>query len=170
VTKFLPSKAKFFLSDDLREEARGKMTLVGLYPDDKMYVEMATQGTVPPGVVAVLSQLTVSCVMFGGAGRFSTDSEIKAPTGQVLVKLAGDQDFNANGTSTLVFRGTSVAIPAYGTFSCTVKVGTKKFLYVFAIVAGPPPGVGGIAQPILRVPKPPRKKQSTRSPKSSSMS
>jgi hypothetical protein len=166
VTKTLPTKAIFFLSDDLREEARGKMTLVGLYPDNKMYVELTTPGTLPAGLVAVLGQLTVSCVMFGGAGRLPMEADIQAPTGQLIAKLANDQDFNANGTSTLAFRGTSVAVPAYGVYRCRVKVDTKEFLYEFEILAGPPPGLGTTTQPAPSAKKLPRTRRRASSHKS----
>jgi hypothetical protein len=142
----LPRQAKFLLSEDMREEAQGKMTIVGLFTDDKIYVD-TTVGPVPPGVVAVLSSLTITCTMSGGSGTFPAVSTIVGPSRQLLARVSGNAQFRPGATTTLALKSIGVALPSLGTYRVNVKVGRKEFDYSFDILQGPPPGLAA-ANPI----------------------
>jgi hypothetical protein len=45
----LPTRVKFLLCDDVRAESSGKITLVGLYPDDKILVQINPAIASQPG-------------------------------------------------------------------------------------------------------------------------
>ena len=132
-----PNSVKFVLSDDIREEAHGKMTIVGLYADDKIFVEMKPAVPLPPGIVTVVN-LSIACMMFGGAGNFNIKAEITGPAWQPITQINGTQDFIPGATATFVLKGAPIALPQYGAYLCKITVQQKVFSYTFEVWPGPP--------------------------------
>jgi hypothetical protein len=135
--KRLPNRVKFLLSDDIREETHGKMTVVGLYADDKIFV---AQSALPQGVVTVMN-LALTCMMFGGAGSFPLKAQITGPAGQTIANITGTQDFVPGAIGTLVLRGSPVVLPQFGAYRFELTLQRKVFSYSFEVLAGPAPGL-----------------------------
>jgi hypothetical protein len=140
----LPTAARFLLSDDLRDEPNGKVTILGFFPDDRIFVNSLPAGSSPPhGAVGVLSQLCISCMMFGGSGTITTVAEVTGPSGQTWANMIAVQDFRPNTVTTLALKGISIILPAFGTYKCEVQAqaGThrKSFSYSFEVLPGPAP-------------------------------
>jgi hypothetical protein len=136
-----PTKAKFILSDDIREETGGKMTIAGLYADDRIYLNPAGPSTLPPGIVGILNQLSVACIMFGGSGSFPTVADIIGPSGQVLTHVSGSSDFKSGATNTLALKAANILVPEFGTYTCKISVQRKVFSFKFEILLGPAPAL-----------------------------
>jgi hypothetical protein len=136
-----PNRAKFILSDDIREEMGGKMTIIGYYVDDTIFLGPSlSPNSLPPGIVGGIPQLCLACILFGGApGTVPISGEIKDPTGKQFAALTGSVEFKAASTSTVAFRGSNVAAPGFGTYDCNITVLQKTFNYSFRILPGPAP-------------------------------
>lgn len=62
-------KCKWYLADDIRQEIGGKLTLVGLYPDDVVLIEMPSDEPDPtPDQPIQLAGLAILCVISGLEG------------------------------------------------------------------------------------------------------
>jgi hypothetical protein len=62
-------QCKWYIADDIREELSGKLTLVGLYADDIIVVEMPSNEPDPtPEEPIHLSGLAILCVLLGLEG------------------------------------------------------------------------------------------------------
>jgi hypothetical protein len=139
-----PSSVKFLLCDDVRSEANGKLSLIGLYPDDKIYVlsspNVPGQPSAMPGFVAVLNQLAVVCLAFGGVGVFPASAKITGPSGQAFsTMLLGNPTFTHGATSTIALQGGLFPVQSYGRYTCTLTIGAVDFTFGFDILAAPAP-------------------------------
>jgi hypothetical protein len=141
----LPKRAQFLLSDDIREETSGKMTIIGYYTDAKVFVTTIPNAPAPPaGVIAQMPQFCMSCILSEGVGQFPILAEIRGPSGQLIATFNAQQVFIAGATTTIALRGLNVTFPEFGKYECTVTVKTKKFTYSFELVQGPPPSAASM--------------------------
>lgn len=140
----VPAKAKFYLCDDVREEALGKMTLVGLFADDKVFVHLQNgMPAPPPGAVALIGHIAIACVLFDGEGSFPVHADLFRPSGQQVGYLSAPQlTFKTGTTATFVLKGPNFPVHEYGKYSCKVFVDTTVFPFDFEILQGPSLPVG----------------------------
>ncbi len=141
-----PTGAKFFVSDDLREEANGKITIVGLFVDDRIFVLPlpASAPALPQGYVAALNQLCLTCILVGGQGSYSVKTAITTPSGKKFVEQKIDQTFDPNKTATIGIRGNNILFPEFGKYKVDFTVGRKVYDYKFELLQGPAPNVGTV--------------------------
>jgi hypothetical protein len=136
-----PKNVRFLVSDDLREETNGKMTVIGLYADDKIWVLPSPIGMAPPqGFVAALPQLCIGCIFLDGSGRYDVKALITSPSGTKMVDQIFDQTFISGQTSTIGIRGNNLLFPEFGKYKCEFTVGNANvFRHDFELLQGPPP-------------------------------
>jgi hypothetical protein len=151
-----PSRVKFLLCDDARAESSGKLTLVGLYPDDKILVQQNPAVPIqPPGVVALLNQLAIVCILFDGDGVFPASATITGPSGLKLADMPlGTPTFKAGAPGIMALQCGLFPVAQLGQYTCTVTVGKSDFRFPFYFLAGP--------APTASVPTAPTKKKSRR--------
>jgi hypothetical protein len=154
----LPSRAKFLLCDDVRAETNGKITVVGLYPDDKILVNLIPGLPSLPGTVAVLNQIAIVCMLFDGDGMFPASATITGPSGLKLPSvMLGNPTFKPGTSATIVLNsGGAFPVPSYGHYKCVLTVDKQDFLFQFEIAAGP--GAATPARPAAPVKKKSRRK------------
>lgn len=69
---------RFYLADDVRSELNGKVTLVGLYPDDTIVFEMPAGIPDPTPEVPIGSEgITILCTLFGFTGSAVFDLALR---------------------------------------------------------------------------------------------
>jgi len=134
-----PSRVKFLLCDDVRAETSGKMTVVGLYPADKIIVHTKGRDDRPAGSpVAVLHQLAVVCLLFDGSGTHLPKVSLFGPSGQKIVESTmSEVTLNKDVSATIVLQGPQFVVPEFGTFKAKFVIGSKEFDYQFDIAAAP---------------------------------
>ena len=169
-----PKRVKFLLCDDVRGEQSGKITLVGLYPDDRIYVHVqpnVTQQFAAPAPVAVLNQLAVVCLVFGGDGALATSAVISGPGSQPIPPMdLGSPIFKPGSVATIGLQGGLFRVDQFGKYTCTLTIHGATFSYDFEILAGPAPWMAAAPAAALAAPvrptKKPRKKPSAKKLKS----
>jgi hypothetical protein len=154
----LPTRVKFLLCDDVRAESSGKLTLIGLYPDDKILVQqnpaLTNQPGWPAGMVAVLNQLAIVCVAFGGDGTFPASATITGPSGVPLSTMPlGTAIFQPNTPATMALQGGLFPVAQYGQFKCTLTIGKSSFHYTFDVIAAPVPSPAAVPKATKKRPK-----------------
>jgi hypothetical protein len=142
----LPKRAQFFLSDDIREEANGKMTIVGYYADGKIFVtSIPNTPALPPGQVTFMPQFCMTCILAEGEGALPVTLEIRGPSNQVIANYSAQQQFAAGATTTVALKGSNITFPEFGRYNCIIKVKSKKFTGSFEVLKGPAPGQSATA-------------------------
>jgi hypothetical protein len=147
MSQVAPTSARFFVSDDIRDETSGKMSIIGLYADDKIYTQPMPGFAPPQGFVAVVAQLCISCVLIGGSGRFAVKAVVISPSGAKMVEQLFDLVLDPNRTATVGIRGNGLAFQDFGAYECQMIVGNRTFTHDFHVLAGPPPVSTGTPPP-----------------------
>ena len=149
----LPSRVKFLLSDDVRSEANGKITVVGLYADDKIFVQTLPGHPPPVGAVSALNQMVIICLAFDGDGIFPVSATVSAPSGQQLATMSlGQITFSPAGPSTIILQSGLFLVPQFGGYRCAVDIGGISFPFDFQILSGPPTVATGPVVPTTSLP------------------
>ena len=124
-----PTRAEFYLCEDVRSEEGGRNTLVGLYPGNKILVRPPADGSV------VADRLAILAVLFGGSGEAKMSVVLTDPDGQAAelhlpkpVHLKGD-------THSVKIRFRPFLIAAFGTYVVTVSFDDKVFTYSFEVLS-----------------------------------
>jgi hypothetical protein len=154
-----PKGSRFYLCDDVRPEATGKLTLVGLYPDDKILAQtpLNQQGT--PGIV-VISQMAIVCVLFDGDGIFDVTTTLKGPMGQSIANMIlKNATFIPLKPLVLIMPNQQFPLSGFGQYTMTVEVGAATFRFDFEILLSQP------GPPALIPPVPKKRKKLPRKPK-----
>ncbi len=143
-----PRSVKFLLCDDARAEASGKITLVGLYPDDKIVVQLGQQ--TPPGVVAALSQVSFVCIVTDGDGAFPASAIITGPGINLSKMSLGSPTFKRGEHTTIILQGGQFLVPQFGKFACTLSIGGVDHKFPFEIISRPVPVTVFPAAPVAK--------------------
>jgi hypothetical protein len=150
----VPTSVRFLLCDDARAEASGKITIVGLYPDDKIVVQLGQQ--TPTGLAAALSQLSFVCILNDGDGTFPASAMITGP-GISLPKMSlGSPTFKRGEHTTIILQGGQFLVPQFGKFACTLTIGVVDHRFPFEIISRPAP-VAALPAALVVKKKPRRK-------------
>ena len=107
--------AKFFLAEDVRAEPGGKLTVVGMYPDDSILFQGPLPGVMfTPDASPGMPKLCIVCVLIGlGPGTYSLVGTLSDPVGTALV------DHASLGT---------VVVPSEGSHAHTTVVQIAPFV------------------------------------------
>ena len=146
---------KFLLCDDARPEASGKLTLIGLYPDDKIIVQSNLAQAALPANIAAISQLAIVAIIFDGSGSFPMRASIVGPKGHAVTTMPlGSPSLNAHAPSIVILQGGSFPVAEYGRYTCTLSIGKTDFPFHFEILAG--------LLPVLSLPATPKRTRARR--------
>ncbi len=79
----LPKQARFLLAEAIRDEAAGKVSLLGLYSTDEVVVQGPLPAVVPEGMHGVaLQSLAILVIFVDGYGEFHVKFEFYDPDGK----------------------------------------------------------------------------------------
>jgi hypothetical protein len=142
---------KFLLCEDVRPEADGKLTIIGLYADDRMIVNV-TPGVAPPPPAGVpiygVPQLAIASIVLDGVGTYPAGTEILDPTGGSMGKVAmGDAVLSAGKTATLAIKSGPFPVARFGSYKFVLTLGPATFSFDFEILAGPGSGLVTVQTP-----------------------
>ena len=138
----LPSRRdiKFFLAEDVRPEANGKVSLIGLLPGEFVGVV----GPPPaPNIAFAIPSLSFLFVISGpSSGQFTARFRVTAPDKKTVVldapaeaPIQKTRDKPAGlGTSAKPFIG-----PTFGTYTLHLELGKARFSFPFTVEKGPEP-------------------------------
>ena len=136
----LPEKntVQYILCEDVRKEAEGKLSLLGVFLANRIFVTVAESSEHSPGPVALLSSLAVVATFRGGVGKFKTKFEIFSPGSEVVVQgTLGEVDLDRGDTSTAIFKINGFQVPEFGTFLARFTIGTEVYDFNFSIERKP---------------------------------
>jgi hypothetical protein len=114
-----PPRCRWYLADDTRTEAGGKITLLGLYPDDAMIVEMPAEAPMPTADQPILIEgLTILCVLSGFQGSAEFEFTLGDPS-DGLTRKFNIESVDPNGHLSIASRFRPSMIHSFGkkTFS-----------------------------------------------------
>ena len=125
---------KFTVAEDVRNEASGRFTLLGVLPGERF----AVGGPAPTNVLStafVLSSLALVFVITGGQGKYSGRLRITAPDGKTTVADSPiDEIVLVSGRSSVLANTSKPFVgPRFGTYRVTLEIGKAKFMYPLTI-------------------------------------
>ncbi len=127
-------KAKFFMADDIRQEASGKFTIIGLYADDVMILNA------PAGTPAPTRELTITlprkiCFLVNlsdiDTGKYPASAEIVPPDGgepQVTVSIPEGIVVDENRSANIISEVDFFPISGNGIYNWRMKIGEFEAL------------------------------------------
>lgn len=130
---------KFILCEDARVEAFGKLSLLGVYVGERIFV-FPNKEALPKELkaVAVFGPLTFVVTIYGKRSKQPTRFELVAPGGK---SIAGGPLAAANSqkdiTSTLVAKLIQIAVPKWGKYIARFSFGKSTLEFPFEIAAAP---------------------------------
>ena len=135
MTSISPTKAKFFLADDVRQETNRKLTLVGLYPHDLIII-VSNGRNKPSSKTPAVLHFVIGCILADGAGEFKPKALFTDPSGKKVFEgeVARLRIFPGFG-STLIMQVPQLVVSELGTYKVLLTVGTNSFAYEFQVVA-----------------------------------
>lgn len=158
-----PLECRWYLADDARTEQGGKISLLGLYLDDTVVIEMPPEEAGPTVDEPIaIEGLTILCVLHGFEG--SSDFELTLTDVQNpsigLTRTLVVQSTTAAGNITLLSKFRPILIHSFGekVFSIASPAIGFKEEFVFRIVrrdigSPPQPGARISLKPPLQVPQ-----------------
>ena len=140
-------KVRFFLADDILQQIDGKMTLLGLYPDDTVITQMPLEAPEPTkeNPVGFEGLAVLLCVQgLKGVHSISLGFDDSVLVGASMIRNAGggpkmnaDQtpfDFkNGEGTSNLITRLKPFVTSSFGKKTMVLKIDDEPHKFNFEI-------------------------------------
>jgi len=136
----LPTKRdlKFFLAEDIRPEANGKVSLIGLIPGERLAIHGPSPG---PNIAFAIPGMSFLFVVTGtSVGQFPARFRITAPDKKTIVldtpsdepirKLLGKPA--VFGTTCRPFAG-----PSFGTYTVRLELGKAGFSFPITVEKAP---------------------------------
>ena len=126
---------KFLLCEDIREEIRSKLSVMGLYAGDR--IDVHGPSPLPDGKgVAVLHSLGIAAILRGKPGTFDVDLKITGPKGESVGQgKFADTKITRDGVATLILRLPNFVVPAFGTYQASYSVQKQSMVFEFDILA-----------------------------------
>ncbi|UVA80488.1 hypothetical protein [Pandoraea commovens] len=136
-------KAKFYLAEDARAEVSGKLTLLGLYPNDVIVFAEGPDVTTPEGEVAKVA-LPKLCIVSTVSGLDDGEYELKAslysangkeamPPSTVISKFKASPDVEGH---TSIMQLAPFVAEAMGKCKFVLEVGPHTVTYEFELRVG----------------------------------
>jgi hypothetical protein len=135
----LPKKGdvKFLVAEDIRIEAAGRFTLLGLFVGERFLV--AGPPKVIPGMAFALPSLGFLFIIDKGAGRVPGRLVITAPDKKTVVgdSLIEAIEMTSGLHSALANVSRPFIGPSFGTYTVRLEVGTAKFAFPLTVEKTP---------------------------------
>lgn len=128
---------KFILCEDLREEPRSKLTLLGVFAADSISIlkpEAPKGGT----GVAVLSSLAIVVAIKGIAGDFEAALAVHSPNGKkpAFEGKLGKVTLPKLGSATLAWKVQGFVVPKFGKYRAELSLDDRVYPFEFEILDG----------------------------------
>lgn len=132
---------KWYLADDVRNEVGGKCTLVGLYSDDQVIIQMPSSDPDPtPENPVAIEGLAALCSLKGlkGSAEFEVTVSGTHPGSNSRTQKFVASSVSANHTLNLISRLRPVMIESFGKKSINLRSKKLGFdeTYVFQVLRG----------------------------------
>lgn len=135
--KTFPSRVKFFIADDVRQDSEKPM-LIGFFPDDKVVVHIPADPSREAPVI--IGSLAILAAFIDCKGSFEAEFSLYLPSGTALVehqKIDGGIKSVPSflGKSNIYFNMKFVpfGVPELGEYKFVVQLDKKKYEYNFNI-------------------------------------
>jgi hypothetical protein len=131
---------KFILAEDARGEGDGKFSLLGVFPDERVWVK----GDVPPGLgTAAFALPSLACVFIitGPPGKYTGHFSVIGTDGKTkILDAAIDQSLEIlkGRPATFVTAMKPFVGPAFGSYSMILELGKEKHKFPFVVEKAPP--------------------------------
>lgn len=130
---------QFYLADDFRIEVGRKVTAIGLYPDQKVLVNMPDDASNPTTTApAAIESLSILVSVTGLAGTFRSRLELIAPNGKPILRAPEhDIEFNRDSESVnLISRFRPLLIPEFGKYQLLIVIDKYQHTFEFELTRG----------------------------------
>lgn len=134
-----PISCRWYLCDDVRNEEGGKLSLLGLYPDDTVIINMPSDHPDPtPEAPIAVEELSIFCVLLGfqGEADFTLRLFDKKNPRVGLTRTLAIESSTSEGTINLISKFRPVAIHSFGEKRFSISCAAPKFQddFVFRII------------------------------------
>lgn len=127
---------KFILCEDAREEARQKMSFLGVFPNDSIAIHRAQQPSNGSGV-AILENVTIVAMLRGLKGEFTASLKVVSPDEKVLFEAKfPNMKADEIDSALLVAKVKGFVVPAFGKYAVELRLDDRVYPYGFEIVDG----------------------------------
>lgn len=135
MTNVLPKRVNFLLADQIREEAGGKLTIIGLYANDEIILLGDLPEELPIGLQGLaLPALSILVQLKDGIGNYNGEAQVIDPNGKPLIIPAKlTISLKENVWSNLIVPFVPFPLPKFGLYTFELKLDNKKYKYTFTI-------------------------------------
>jgi hypothetical protein len=130
-----PKDVQFLLADAVRQEAGGKLAVLGLYSGAVLLKDTLPK-ELPEGAKGMaLPRLEVLVTIFDGYGRFNVDLRLLGPRGTVIGKGATEifVDKKKDAAANVIFPIEPFPIPGFGTYRITMQLNRHRYEFKFGV-------------------------------------
>lgn len=131
--------ARFLLCEDIRAEALGKISLIGVYVGERVVV-WPLPGRKPTDTkdVAQIGPLAFVVVVSGPSGKYKTAFELVNPDGKRWgSKQLGKLEIKDDAASLLATRALQMLVPKFGQYVVRFSLDGSRFDFPFQITPAP---------------------------------
>lgn len=127
-------KASFLLAEEVRPEASGKMTLLGLFPGNTIILHKGERPEgVPENAPSGLEKLTIMATISDAEGVYRVKGKIVDPSGEVKELKLGEATIKKGFSHSSIIELKPFLIKQSGIFHFEYVVGSKKFDFPFEV-------------------------------------
>lgn len=127
-------KASFLIAEEVRPEASGKMTLLGLFPGDTIILHKGERPEgVPENAPAGLEKLTIMATISDTEGTYKVKGKIVDPSGKFKELELGEATIQKGFSHSAIIELKPFLIKQPGIFHFEYIVGKKKFDFPFEV-------------------------------------
>ena len=131
----LPTKIQFLLADAVRQEALGKLSLLGLYSGDVILLTGPLPKTLPEGQQALaIPSLAILATIMDGHGTFPTTGRLIDPNNKTFAAGPVQPVTKTNsGPFNYILPMVPFPVTAFGTYRFELTIKGKKYTYRFVV-------------------------------------
>lgn len=133
------TSVRFYLADDVRSESSGKVTLVGLYPDNVLVLGLPT-GTASPSPQNALgiSAVAVLSTIQGDPGLCEAVFKLTDPHGRVMIQSAEPAPIlvGKERHANLIARFPAFVVTGFGTYKFELQIGDQVHVFPIEVKQG----------------------------------
>ncbi len=135
MAKKLPAQLRFLLADAVREEAGGKVSILGFYSGDEVVLQGELPTKLEEGAQAVaLPALTILVLFVDGYGNFQLRLQVFDPTGKPFGLSKPMQINKVKGAPyNIILPIMPFPIRVFGRYRFELRIDKRKYEYSFTV-------------------------------------
>lgn len=135
MTNQLPTQIRFLLADSVREEAGGKLTILGLYSGDEVVMQGALPSQLPEGRAEVyLKELAILIIAMDGEGEFQAQIQLYDPNNSPIRQSSPMPVNKVKGSPmNIILPIAPFPVRAFGNHQLAFQLDKKVFKYKFIV-------------------------------------